>query len=294
MSTKILLAHAPGDEEIAKNIARPLKAVGYDVRDHDAVQLGESVTQAAANLLAAGAPVVMCATVRALGTKWARMVINAARQYPSVKVFIMQMDQEADVETISFGETVGRYWENPTKAVEDLITALKRQSPDADLFGAKTLNVEKQYADIILKSCDIINLANLPETDRYRVTQQLELRKLYVALRVQLEISSEDEPTSRKIDDIESRREIPKRGKASWSDFNQDWERLRRNRFPIGERLAVSRSLIVLGDPGSGKTTLLRWIATAYLLRLKSDADWKEMPDVLSLPKENWLPTNLP
>jgi len=290
MSIKILLAHARGEDEIASKIGQPLKAAGFEVWDHDAVQLGESITETASTLLADGAPVVMCATVKAVGTKWARMVINAARQYPSVKVFIIQMDQEADVEKISFGEQVGRYWQNPTKTLENLITVLRRQSPDTRVVDTKTVDIEKNYADILLKSCDIINLANLPETDRYRVTQQLELRKLYVALRVQLEISSEEEPSSENIGDIESRREILRRGKTQWSNFNQDLAGIHRNRFPIGERLAVGRSMVVLGDPGSGKTTLLRWIATAYLLRLKSDADWEELPDVLSLPTENWLP----
>ena len=48
--------------------------------------------------------------------------------------------------------------------------------------------------------------------------------------------------------------------------------------------------MVVLGDPGAGKSTLLRWMATAYLLRLKSDPDWPELPDVSELPDEDWLP----
>ena len=47
---------------------------------------------------------------------------------------------------------------------------------------------------------------------------------------------------------------------------------------------------MVLGDPGAGKTTLTRWLATAYLLRLKQEADWEELPDVRSLPDRNLLP----
>ncbi len=58
----------------------------------------------------------------------------------------------------------------------------------------------------------------------------------------------------------------------------------------MGERLAAARRLVVLGDPGAGKTTLLRWIATAYLLRLKQDPAFDQVPDVATLPDEDWLP----
>lgn len=60
--------------------------------------------------------------------------------------------------------------------------------------------------------------------------------------------------------------------------------------MPVGERLSQAKHLVVLGDPGAGKTTLTRWIATAYLLRLKHDEDWKELPDIKTLPEADWLP----
>src|SRR5207244_3645805 len=57
-----------------------------------------------------------------------------------------------------------------------------------------------------------------------------------------------------------------------------------------GGRLRLSRRLVVLGDPGSGKTTLLRWMATAYLLKLRADPARLELPGVETLPDEDWLP----
>jgi predicted NACHT family NTPase len=62
------------------------------------------------------------------------------------------------------------------------------------------------------------------------------------------------------------------------------------NRAPVGERLAKFSPMVLLGDPGAGKTTLIRWIATAYLLRLKKDPACKDLPDVATLPEEDWLP----
>jgi hypothetical protein len=35
---------------------------------------------------------------------------------------------------------------------------------------------------------------------------------------------------------------------------------------------------------------MVRWIATAYLLRLRQDPDWEDLPDVATLPDEDWLP----
>ncbi len=50
---------------------------------------------------------------------------------------------------------------------------------------------EQRYQELALESCDIVDLANLPESDRHIATRQreLQLRRLYVALRVKIEIS---------------------------------------------------------------------------------------------------------
>ena len=58
----------------------------------------------------------------------------------------------------------------------------------------------------------------------------------------------------------------------------------------IGERLATSQRLVVLGDPGGGKTTMLRWLATVYLLRHKNDPAVDQIPDAPTLPARPWIP----
>jgi HEAT repeat protein len=289
MLTKVLLAHAVDEEEWARKIADPLRDAGFDVWDQSDVLIGDSLVEEASKRMSAGGAVVVCATVRAVGTKWGRKFISAARQYPACKLFIMQMEAEADIDSISFADTVGRYWENPTKAMADLVTALKELTACmiSDV-GGNVFNIESRYAEILLKTCDIIDLANLPETDRNRAIRQLELRKLYVALRVISEVSSTEEPNLSDFADIELRRDLLRRGRKNWSDLSKDLIGLRKN--SVGEILATNKFLVVLGDPGSGKTTLLRWISTAYLLRLKNDADWGDLPDVASLPTEDWLP----
>jgi hypothetical protein len=48
----------------------------------------------------------------------------------------------------------------------------------------QSYDLEARYRDLALKACDIVDLANLPEDDRHLATRELELRRLYVALRL--------------------------------------------------------------------------------------------------------------
>ena len=147
---------------------------------------------------------------------------------------------------------------------------------------------ELHYREILLETCDIISLANLPEQDRHLAQRQLELRRLYVPLRVWVEARA-GEPTGEPGKEGELWEALEQRRAAALRSRAQV-ERERRERIPVGERLAQARRLVVLGDPGAGKTTLTRWIATAYLLRLKNDPDWQALPDVQTLPAAGWLP----
>jgi hypothetical protein len=45
-----------------------------------------------------------------MGTKWARQVANAARRNSSTRLFVVQMEEEADVESIAFDEAISSYW----------------------------------------------------------------------------------------------------------------------------------------------------------------------------------------
>ncbi|MEK8020538.1 MAG: hypothetical protein VSS75_027040 [Candidatus Parabeggiatoa sp.] len=62
------------------------------------------------------------------------------------------------------------------------------------------------------------------------------------------------------------------------------------NSVSLGESLKATQRLVLLGDPGAGKTTLVRWLVTAYLLKMKADPDFAELPDVATLPDKACLP----
>lgn len=147
---------------------------------------------------------------------------------------------------------------------------------------------DRRYRDLLLETCDIVDLANLPEQDRHLATRTLELRQLYVPLRMQVEPIATPEDLEQAIERVEQRRAstLSLAGDSIRQGGDPDAEVL----ASVGERLKQSRRLIILGDPGGGKTTLTRWIATAYLLRLKQDPAWSDLPDVATLPDEDWLP----
>lgn len=289
MSIHVLIAHAEGEENLAEQLASPIREAGYDVAHRGTVMIGESFSEEATKLLNAGGPIVLCGTVKALGTGWAHHLINAAQRHKGIRVFSVQMEKDCYVQALSLDTTIGLYWQDPAIAIEALIASLKKYYPlQADTTNVLISNdLEQRYRELALKSYDIIDLANLPEDDRHLATRQIEIRRLYLALRVRVETTSGTEINEEVIEQIEKRRkDVHRRASTHGSAANDD----RSRGVPIGNRLAEVKRLVILGDPGAGKTTMLRWLATAYLLRLNQDADWKGLPDVATLPNEDWLP----
>jgi hypothetical protein len=291
MRRPVLIAHADGEEDLAAKLAAPLTRAGYEVVHQGTVMVGESVIEAAARALEAGAPVVLCGSVRALGTGWAFRLVNAARQnYQGVRIFTLQMEREAYVQPLSLDGRVAEYWRDPNRAIQELIDSLGRYYPPGDAVTPswETYDLEERYRELVLEACDIIDLANLPEDDRHVATRQLELRRLYVALRVNVEAKVGEDLGKAELTAIEQNRTAQRAFSTTEPSERAEAERLQR--VPVGHRLGEARRLVILGDPGAGKTTMVRWIATAYLLRLKRDQDWKDLPDVATLPDEEWLP----
>lgn len=286
MPHRILLAHAPEEEDVATEVAAKLGDAGFEVSHRGTVMVGASVTEEASKLLQAGVPLVLCGTIKAAGTGWANRLVHAARQRPDGKIFALKMEEEAYLDGLLLDAVPAAYWQDAIKAMDDLVVALKAHlGPAASVAGADVaVSAELRYRELALESCDIIDLASLPEDDRHLAQRQLELRRLYVALRVRIETMGA-ESEGDKLDEIEKRRQ---RERAAVR--GPDEQDLPGDRVPVGERLGKVKRLVVLGDPGSGKTTMIRWIATAYLLRLKLDPDWRDLPDIATLPDADLLP----
>jgi NB-ARC domain/TIR domain len=129
---QVYIAHHPKEEDLAAELATPIREAGYEVVHRGTVMVGESFTEEVSKVLSAGAPVVLCGTSRAVGTRWASQIVNAARQQTyggQTRVFCLQMEEDADVSRLSFDERIALYWQDPAKAVQDLIAALKKHYP---------------------------------------------------------------------------------------------------------------------------------------------------------------------
>lgn len=140
MGWQVLIAHAEGEEGLAERLAEPIREAGYEVVHRGTALVGESVTEEASRALSTGGPVVLCGTIRALGTGWVHRLVNAAHQHPQVRVFAVQMEQEAYVQQLSFDVVVARYWQDPTKAVQELMASLQKYYPlyaDGDITRGK-------------------------------------------------------------------------------------------------------------------------------------------------------------
>uniref|UniRef100_A4XR49 Putative signal transduction protein with Nacht domain n=1 Tax=Ectopseudomonas mendocina (strain ymp) TaxID=399739 RepID=A4XR49_ECTM1 len=138
------------------------------------------------------------------------------------------------------------------------------------------------YYNKALESWDIIDLSNLPEGDIHMATQQLLLRQLYMPLRISVEGGEEA------LVELEAKRDLHRRQEAGHSSETEN--EIKQPLASVGERLALAKKLVVLGDPGGGKTTMLRWMATAFLLKLKGDAAFAEIPDATTLPDQKLIP----
>lgn len=283
---KVLIAHAEGEVEQAEQLAKPIAEAGYKPVHYGTILVGESLTEEAGKVLNDNGPVVLCGTIKAAGTRFARRLINAARSRGgAVRVFPVRMEEEADLEALTWHSKIAEYWQNPAQAAQELIASLKEHYP-LEVAARQLIqqhDLAARYRELALKSCDIIDLANLPEDDRHLASRDWKLRQLYISLRMRQEVRAGDEADDERLKLLEQQRSI-------------GWGRTERHygsegqRVSLGERLGQEKRLVVLGDPGAGKSTLLRWLATAYLLRLQQRPDWRDLPDVASLPEKDWLP----
>jgi tetratricopeptide (TPR) repeat protein len=130
MSWRVVIAHAPGEEALAERIALPLQQEGYLVSHRGTVLVGESFSEEANKALGEGGPVVLCATVKALGTGWAHRLVNAAQaQGRSKRLFVVRMEEGAYLDQIVAGAAVAEWWRSSEEGSQRLIEALRAYYP---------------------------------------------------------------------------------------------------------------------------------------------------------------------
>lgn len=125
----VYVVYGEGEDALAQELVRPLGEAGYQVAHHGTVMVGESLVEEAALALASDAPIVLCATRLAVGSAWAHQISRAAQVDGRVRVFVVQMEEQAYVEQLALHAKVARFWEDPARAVRDLLEALAKHFP---------------------------------------------------------------------------------------------------------------------------------------------------------------------
>ncbi|MEU4238500.1 ATP-binding protein [Actinoplanes sp. NPDC026619] len=129
MSRPVYIVTAGGEERLAELLAVPLRAAGFMVAHNGTVAVGESHVGEATKALHSGSPVVLYATLKAIGSRWAHQLVNAAHAMTVPRVFVVQMDAEAFVGQLSLHTQVARYCDDPEQACRDLIAAISKHCP---------------------------------------------------------------------------------------------------------------------------------------------------------------------
>src|SRR5436305_5655626 len=111
MIWQAVIAHAPGEERLAEKIAQPLQEAGYAVSYRGTVVAGESFTEEASKALSAGGPVILCATINAMGTGWAHLLVNSSfAQSNKKRIFALRIEKQAYLNHILTDTAVVEYW----------------------------------------------------------------------------------------------------------------------------------------------------------------------------------------
>jgi HEAT repeat protein len=211
------------------------------------------------------------------------------------QIAFLKTDYFDTLDKVIFTSPVLAHWRHQLSLdyLREQVVVLRRLAEEsAGVYSAeKQKETLDHYCEKALTAWDIIDLSNLPEGDIHMATQKLLLRQLYMPLRIEVEFTKYGEDDKIALVRLEEQREARRHREAGhlFMDDSDQPEYIK-SRSPVGERLAASHRLIVLGDPGGGKTTMLRWMATAYLLRYKGDDAFNQIPDTQTLPDRHWIP----
>jgi len=229
----VLIAHTDQDNTLAEELSQSLKEHGFKAICESTISVGDSVVESVRRELEAGSPVVVCATIHALGTGWVHQVANAARRYDRSKIFVVQIEEKAHVAPISFGDKVLLYYENPTGAMDELVKALQKFYPRESEHG-----ISHEYV--------MAHVANIESSFKQHM-----LANAYTT-------SEEDIRYMNMV--VSKVADKPK--KESQSELKEG---------PLGAFVAQDMPLLLLGDGGGGKTTSLLWYAAQKARLATSD-----------------------
>jgi hypothetical protein len=129
MASQVFIAHAEGDEDLARQLAEKIHAVGYLVDCKAFALVGASVIAQETKYLQSGGPVVLCGTRSAVGSTSTSNLINAARAR-GVPLFPVKMDLDANISLLIPSDVVvADCATNFESGVASLIASLAARCP---------------------------------------------------------------------------------------------------------------------------------------------------------------------
>ncbi|HET6253348.1 MAG TPA: hypothetical protein VFE32_04715 [Puia sp.] len=271
MSIELLIAHAPGEEDIAEQLATQIRSWGYEVVHRGTFFVGESIIAAVSNHLSKAFPVLLCGTSKAAGSKWSRMLVNAAQNSAGVRVFALQMEADADLDHLTFDQKHGQYYQQPVKAMSDLREALQHyypQSAQPDTSGSLALAISLYYSEL-QRRYQRLDIDTLTPQQRMEHIEVL-LSSIYVEQRVRDDpppIELPKELLEKLENDIEW-----EKGQFPDDIALEDVRRVSDVYYKKPSRLILDvlsdphySNVVILGDPGSGKSTLTRYVVLSMI-----------------------------
>ena len=275
MPVQLLIAHAPGEEDIAEQLALSIRQHGYEVDHRGTFYIGDSLIGEVSHHLSARNPILLCGTSRAAGSKWTRMLVSAARSSPGVKVFALQMEGDAELSHLTLDEKYGLYYSDPVKAINDLLDALRHYYPSAGILtdqpdqGELLKEALSRYYVELQRRYQRLDIDTLSPRQRMENMEVL-LSSIYIEQKVR------DDPPP-----IELPKELIERlrGNIEWEQAHlpggialEDVRRVSDVYYKKPSRAVLDvlmdphyPCIVILGDPGSGKSTLTRYIVLSLI-----------------------------
>ena len=133
MGWKVLIAHEASEEAQAELLAEPIRRAGYEVVHRGTVGVGDSIELETTLALQSGGPVVLCGTQRAVGSRWAWQLVDAARATAGQqRIFVVQMERDAFVEPLARGGAVAHVLARPGRGFRRAGRRVAGELPAAD------------------------------------------------------------------------------------------------------------------------------------------------------------------
>lgn len=147
--------------------------------------------------------------------------------------------------------------------IGDTIYQLPPPEPETDLVAA-----EARYREQVVATYNRLGFSGFPEADL--VLTEVPLDKVFVRLSLTVEKVV-------RVRDGDERAESGERPEtAPWGQDvkeRRERDRIVRIQEPVTLAAALSKNVLIVGEPGAGKSTLLRWLAVTYAQGRQREAE---------------------